>query len=262
MPELPEVETVVRTLGPRIEGRRILSAEFRSDLILRHCSACLSDVLPGRTVARVQRRGKHIVCTLDAGLLIVHLGMTGKLLVDAEVSRHTRAIFTLEGATLLYDDIRMFGSIEWCEALPARFARLGPEPFDVSEEEFFRGLRGRRASIKALLLNQTLVRGLGNIYVDEALFRAGVRPEAPAYKLSRARSNRVYTGMLEVLSEAIAHRGSSISDYVDAEGRQGGFQDRHNVYSRGGEPCRVCGTPIRRLVLAQRGTHYCPKCQR
>lgn len=262
MPELPEVETVVRSLAPHVTGRRILSAEFLSDRILRHCPEPLADVLPGRLIRKIERRGKHIVCTLNEGMLIVHLGMTGKLLLDAEQGPHTRAIFTLEGMTLLYDDIRMFGSIEYCVSLPGRLARLGPEPFDISPADFHGGMKGRRTSIKALLMNQTLVRGLGNIYVDEALFRSAIRPQTIAARVSKERAFRLHGTINEVLREAIQHRGSSISDYVDAGGRRGGFQDRHNVYGREGKPCLVCGTPIRRIVLAQRGTHYCPRCQR
>ena len=262
MPELPEVETVVRTIAPHVEGRRILAAEFFSDLVLRHAKHPLHELLPGRAIQQVRRRGKHIVFTLDQGLLIVHLGMTGKLLLHAEPGPHTRAIFTLDDSVLLYNDSRMFGSIEWCEDLPPRMERLGPEPFDIDATSFVAGLKNRKTSIKALLMNQTLVRGLGNIYVDEALFRAGIRPATVAAKIGKKRALALHAAMLEVLNEAIHHKGSSISDYVDGKGARGSFQDRHNVYGREGKPCRNCGSTIRKTVLAQRGTHYCPRCQR
>jgi formamidopyrimidine-DNA glycosylase len=262
MPELPEVETVVRTLAPKVCGRVIHQAEFYSALILRHCREPIAQRLEGRTIEGVQRRGKHIVMKLDAGLLVVHLGMTGKLLVDTDRTPHTRAVFELDQGTLLYDDIRMFGSIEYVDALPARMARLGEEPLEISEGEFYRAIHKRRTSIKALLLNQTVVRGLGNIYVDEALFRAGIRPKTNASRLTKARAGRLLDEIRQVLVEAINMRGSSISDYVDAEGNAGGFQSLHRVYGREGKPCVLCDEPIRKIVLAQRGTHFCPRCQR
>jgi len=146
--------------------------------------------------------------------------------------------------------------------VPERLARLGPDAFEISAEEFAARLKDRRGSIKPLLLNQRFLRGLGNIYCDEALFRAGIHPLAVAARLSRARVGRLHAAIQEVLGEAIASGGSSISDYVDAEGRRGWFQMQHRVYGKEGEPCPSCGAPIRRIVVAQRGTHYCPRCQR
>jgi formamidopyrimidine-DNA glycosylase len=251
MPELPEVETVVRTLAPKVCGRIIRQAEFYSALILRHCREPIHERLEGRTIQSVQRRGKHIVMNLDAGMLVVHLGMT-----------HTRAVLELDQGTLLYDDIRMFGSIEYVDALPDRMARLGQEPLEITDFEFYRAIHERRTSIKALLLNQTVVRGLGNIYVDEALFRAGIRPRTSAFRLTKARAFRLLEAIRQVLVEAIEMRGSSIGDYVDADGNAGGFQSRHRVYGREGQPCVTCGEPITKIVLAQRGTHFCPCCQR
>lgn len=262
MPELPEVETIVRALAPRLEGRRILSAELLAPLVLRHWPDASPDMITGQRIRGVHRYGKHIVIQLEGGVLVIHLGMTGKLLFDAPRTPHTRAIFFLDDAELLYEDIRMFGSIEFHDALPQRMAVLGPEPFDLSASDFYDGLRESRTSVKALLLGQKLMRGLGNIYVDEALFRARILPRRKANRISRERAYLLHEAILEVLTDAIAHRGSSISDYVDAEGNRGGFQLRHQVYGKEGVPCPNCGSPIRRTVVAQRGTHYCVRCQR
>jgi formamidopyrimidine-DNA glycosylase len=259
MPELPEVETIVRELAPRIRGRHIISAEILHPRTVRFSKLDVVSHTAGRRIEDVVRHGKFIVVRLDEGCLTIHLGMTGQLLLDTPRTAYTRAIFLLDGAALLFDDIRTFGSIEY-SLVPERTARLGPEPLAVSATAFFASIRGRKAPIKSLLLNQSVLRGVGNIYTDEALFRAGIRPGCR--KLSRPRADRLLTALREVLEEAILHRGSSVSDYVDTSGREGSFQDRHRVYGRSGLPCFVCGTPIRRIVVGQRGTHYCPKCQR
>jgi formamidopyrimidine-DNA glycosylase len=262
MPELPEVETVVRTLRPAIVGRRILNAEFTQLRVLRGSPTETMRALAGRKIKSIERHGKFIAIHLDKGFLVVHLGMTGKLLVNAEKSKWTHAIFTLDDGVLHYDDQRQFGRIEYGEELPERVAALGPEPLEVSLEEFGRRLKARKSPVKAVLLNQAVVRGVGNIYADEALFRAGVHPKRAAASLGKERVERIYKAMREVLTEAIASRGSSVSNYVDAEGRKGSFQQAHRVYRRTGEPCVNCGAEIRRIVLAQRGTHFCARCQK
>lgn len=262
MPELPEVETVVRTLRPALVGRRILNAEFGKSLVLIGSAAKTSAALAGRRVESIARHGKFISIRLDVGYLVVHLGMTGKLLFSAELTKHTHAIFTLDRGVLLYDDPRQFGRIEYGDELPARVAALGPEPLEVSLDEFTQRVKARRSPIKAVLLNQAVVRGVGNIYADEALFRAGVHPKRLAASLSKDRVARVYAAMREVLAEAIESRGSSVSDYVDADGNRGSFQDAHRVYQRTGEPCVTCGKPICRILVAQRSTHFCAHCQR
>lgn len=262
MPELPEVETVVRTLRPALVGRRILSAEFGKSRVLAGSAANAIEALRGRRVESIERYGKFIAIRLDRGWLVVHLGMTGKLLVSGEITKHTHAVFTLDRGTLIYTDPRQFGRIEYGAELPERVAALGPEPLEVTLEEFTRRVKERRSPIKAVLLNQAVVRGVGNIYADEALFRAGVRPKCTAASLTKDRIARVYSAMREVLADAIAAKGSSVSDYVDAEGNRGSFQTAHRVYRRTGEPCVRCGTPIKRILVAQRGTHYCPTCQR
>jgi formamidopyrimidine-DNA glycosylase len=262
MPELPEVETVVRTLRPAIVGRRILNAEFRQLRVLRGSAQETMEALAGRKIKSIERHGKFIAIKLDKGFLVVHLGMTGKLLVNAEQTKWTHAIFTLDRGMLHYDDQRQFGRIEYGDELPARVAALGPEPLEVSLAEFTRRVRERKSPIKAVLLNQAVVRGVGNIYADEALFRAGVHPKRVAAALGKDRIERVFNAMREVLAEAIESRGSSVSNYVDADGRKGSFQQAHRVYRRTGEACLTCGAAIKRIVLAQRGTHFCAKCQR
>jgi formamidopyrimidine-DNA glycosylase len=188
--------------------------------------------------------------------------MTGKLLMNATPGRHTHAILTLDRGTLLYDDSRQFGRLELSAGLPARVRKLGPEPLEVTLDDFAQRVDGRKTKIKALLLNQRFLRGIGNIYADEALFRAGIHPLAIARRLHRDRVKKLHVAIRKVLGEAIDAGGSSVSDYVDIDGRQGSFQVRHNVYQKDGEPCPRCGTPIRRILVTQRGTHFCPRCQK
>ena len=262
MPELPEVETVVRTLAPKLTGRRIVDATFSSHHVVRQSFPTLRKRLRGQLVKLVERHGKFIVITLDRGVLVVHLGMTGKLLLDSEPGPYARAVFQLDRGLLVYDDVRHFGRIEWSEQLPARAAGLGPDALNISFDDFRALLKARRSAVKPLLLNQRFLRGMGNIYTDEALFEARIHPQAIASSLSKARASRLHAAMLDILATAIRLKGSSISDYVDADGQRGSFQQQHQVYGRAGDACPICGTPIRRIVVGQRGTHYCPKCQR
>jgi formamidopyrimidine-DNA glycosylase len=263
VPELPEVETIVRALDPRLRGRRILSAEFRSRRVLVGDPDQTAARLAGIKVRGVRRHGKFIVMELDGGrAFVVHLGMTGKLLLNGAPGKHTHAILTLDCGALLYDDSRQFGRLELSEGLPERARRLGPEPLEVPLDQFAALLRSRKSRMKTLLLNQAFLRGIGNIYADEALFRAGIHPLAVAARLQPDRVRRLHKAIQKVLREAIAAGGSSVSDYVDVDGRQGSFQVRHNVYQRTGKPCPRCGARIRRVLVAQRGTHFCPRCQR
>jgi formamidopyrimidine-DNA glycosylase len=275
MPELPEVETVARSIAPLV-GRRILAAEFRCPRVLRGADPDeMAAALRDRKITAIHRYGKFLLLSLrGGGYLMIHLGMTGKLLLGGGLSqsgaappnprpgKHTHAILTLDHGLLLYDDQRQFGCFQYCEKFPERVARLGPEPLEIGTEEFAAGLRGRKTSIKALLLNQRFLRGMGNIYADEALFRAGIHPLAIASRIKDVRALKLHQAIREVLREAIDAGGSSISDYVDAEGRKGFFQVSHRVYQRTGEPCVACGTPIRRIVVVQRSSHFCPKCQK
>jgi formamidopyrimidine-DNA glycosylase len=262
VPELPEVETVVRTLAPKLTGRRILDAQFFSHHVVRQKFPGLRRRVRNQLVKSVRRHGKFIVLELDQGVLTIHLGMTGKLLLDSEPGPYARAIFQLDQGLLVYDDIRHFGRIEWSEGLLERAEALGPDALDITLEDFLKRLKKRKTRIKSLLLNQTFLRGMGNIYTDEALHEARINPRAIASSLSKERATRLHRAMVDILTTAIRLKGSSVSDYVDADGQKGSFQLQHQVYGRAGEPCPTCGTAIRRIVVGQRGTHYCPKCQR
>lgn len=285
MPELPEVETVARGVNARVQGDRIVETWFGTHREpFKNPAAEQAKGLVGLVFLAVHRTGKHIVCELGnvpkAGEIsgeiaartptaqwIVHLGMTGRLLVttpEAPVAPHTHARLTLvSGKEVRFVDPRRFGRLEFRE-LGTRegFAGPGLEPLKVGPEEFAALFRGRKLAIKAALLNQKLLAGVGNIYADESLFRAGIRPRRPAGRLTRAELERLRTSLQEVLKMAIRLGGSSVSDYVDAEGVRGFFQLEHRVYQRGGEPCKVCGTLIRRIVIGGRSTHYCPRCQK
>lgn len=262
MPEGPEVETVVRSIRPHIVGRRIRAAHLSSRRVTRADFKDTAAHLRGRTIKSIERRGKHILITLDRGYLHIHLGMTGKLLWNGTTGPYTRALLELDGGTLVYDDPRQFGRVEYSAKVPASVARVGPDPLTLSFDDFHARLTSHRSSIKPLLLNQTFLGGLGNIYTDEALFAARIHPRTQTKRISRKRSAELFAAIQEVLAAAIEHRGSSVSDYVDGDGERGDFQSLHQVYGKADEPCPRCGTAIRRVVVAQRGTHFCPRCQR
>jgi formamidopyrimidine-DNA glycosylase len=274
MPELPEVETIARGVNERLRGDRIVQVWFGSHKEpFKTAPARQAKGLEGRAILGVHRTGKHIVCELgvpggEAGAQwIVHLGMTGRLLVttpDGPVAAHTHARLSLaSGRELRFVDPRRFGRLEFRDLQRNEgFNGPGKEPLTIGAEEFATLFRGRRLAIKAALLNQTLLAGVGNIYADESLFRAGIRPRRMAGRLTRAELERLRLALREVLEHAIRMGGSSVSDYVDADGVRGFFQLEHCVYLRTGLPCRLCETPIRRILLAGRGTHFCPQCQR
>jgi formamidopyrimidine-DNA glycosylase len=283
MPELPEVETIARGVHERVRGDRIVQVWFGSHREpFKTPAARQASELEGRPILAVRRAGKHIVCELGSTALggpsdrsavepeaewIVHLGMTGRLLVtapDGPVAPHTHARLNLaSGRELRFVDPRRFGRLEFRNLRRgAGFASPGAEPLTIETTEFAGLFRGRKLAIKAALLNQTLLAGVGNIYADESLFRAGLRPRRQAGRLSRAELERLRLALRDVLQHAIRLGGSSVSDYVDADGVRGFFQLEHYVYLRTGQPCRRCETPIRRIILAGRGTHYCPQCQR
>jgi formamidopyrimidine-DNA glycosylase len=255
MPELPEVETVVRTVAPRLTGRRLLEVRC----FTRKPWARSLRKAAGQNIHGVRRYGKYILLDLDKGLLAIHLGMTGRLLASGAQGPYTRAALLLDRGTIWFDDVRQFGSVRWLAREPEG---LGPDALEISAEEFVSRLGDRKSKLKALLLDQSFLRGIGNIYADESLFRARLHPLATAARLSEQRARRLHSAIGEVLSEAVAKGGSSVSDYVDADGREGSFQLLHRIYQRTGEPCLTCGAPIRRILVAQRSTHYCPRCQR
>jgi formamidopyrimidine-DNA glycosylase len=269
VPELPEVETIASGLNKRVAGDRIDSVWIGSKPEpLKSPAREISTTLEGAQVQRVRRVGKHIVIELESpkrghGQWIVHLGMTGKMLVvspEAEMPVHTHLVARLaSGRELRFVDPRRFGRLE---VRHGGFTGPGSEPLEISPQEFAALFHRSKAPIKAALLNQKLLHGVGNIYADEALSRAGIRPRRRAHTLSRAELRRLHAGLQKVLKAAIAAGGSSISDYVDAEGEEGFFQIQHRVYGREGKPCLKCKTPIKKIVVAGRGTHYCPKCQK
>jgi formamidopyrimidine-DNA glycosylase len=258
MPELPEVETIVRALAVRLQGATVGSATYWPSRVFRGVTP---PALDGAFVKEVRRHGKYVLIELNRGYLAIHLGMTGKLLFDVPDSKYTRAKWLFDGVLLSLEDIRQFGRVIWGEEIPEGLRLLGPDPLEISLQEFVNRAWSHRTGIKPLLLTQTFVRGLGNIYVDELLFRARVNPARSSAGLSQKQLTHMWEEMRRLLEEAIGHGGSSISDYVDTSGRKGSFQREHRVYGRGGEPCLVCGSPIQKIFLAQRGTHFCPVCQ-
>ena len=262
MPELPEVETVVRSVAAHVVGRRILAAAFTSRFVTPGDRVKLAQRLVGQTIQSILRRGKFIIMPLDQGTLTVHLGMTGRLLISGQPGEHVHGIFTLDDGQLFYQDPRQFGRIEWSLGEPPRVAKLGPEPLEITLGEFQARLKRHKTRIKALLLNQTFLAGVGNIYADESLHASGIHPLALAARLKPERAARLLTAIQGILAHAIHMGGSSISDYVDANGERGWFQVEHRVYGREGEACKTCATPVRKTLVAQRGTHFCPVCQK
>jgi formamidopyrimidine-DNA glycosylase len=291
MPELPEVETIARGLNSRVAGDVIESVWLGSKPEpLKSPAREMVAALESKRIAGVRRVGKHIVFDLENGgragtakktkvrskpalartpapasstaQWIVHLGMTGRMLVcppEEEIAKHTHAIAKLaSGRELRFVDPRRFGRL----SVSNGFAAPGSEPLDVELAQFVKLFRGRKTPIKSALLNQNLLSGVGNIYADESLFRARVRPRRRATSLTQDDLGRLYQAIQEVLKEAIALGGSSISDYVDSDGEEGFFQLQHRVYGREGEPCLVCKTSVKRVVIAGRSAHYCPKCQK
>jgi len=243
-----DLENVARDRSPAKEG-----AEKRKSRQARHSQ---------RRAAVAAATGLGARLTPDGGQWIVHLGMTGRMLVrrpDDEVEKHTHAIARLaSGRELRFVDPRRFGRL----SVASGFQASGAEPLEVKLDRFVELFRGRKTPIKSALLNQKLLSGVGNIYADESLFRADIRPRKRAASLTREDLRRLYLAVQEVLKEAIAAGGSSVSDYVDADGDEGFFQLQHRVYGREGDPCLVCKTPIKRIVIAGRSSHYCPHCQK
>jgi formamidopyrimidine-DNA glycosylase len=276
MPELPEVETVVRGLRASLPGRTIVDVRLAKTDFIDDPDA-LAEQLPGGRIESISRVGKFICMELAPGgsaahpearlYLIVHLGMTGRLTTRHSadpVVPHTHVFFELDdGREVRYTDIRRFGRILLIpESRIAVFrGRLGPEPLETTLEEFRARFSVRRARIKALLLDQRVLRGVGNIYADESLFRAHIHPARIASGLTQTQLVTLHRAVREVLLAAIRLRGSSISNYVDSDGRRGEFQRRHRVYRREGKPCVRCGDEIRRVIVAGRSSYFCPYCQ-
>jgi formamidopyrimidine-DNA glycosylase len=273
VPELPEVETVVRDLRPHLVGRRIEAVGVSDKALRRPWSSEWEALLLGRRVVKVSRRGKWIVLEFDCGLFLVfHLGMTGNLTVARTkdpVADHTHVVFGLGrgGRQLRFRDVRRFGSATLFagrDALERFFEEsgLGPEPWDLAPDRWHERLAGTARCLKAVLLDQRVVAGVGNIYADEALFEARLHPARSGGELTKAEVQRLRRAVVTVLERAIDRRGSSIRNYVDGSGRRGRYQEEFRVYGRTGKPCPRCRTPIERVRLSGRSTHFCPSCQR
>jgi formamidopyrimidine-DNA glycosylase len=296
MPELPEVQTIVVGLRRPLVGAIIADVRLRRRDIVRPRHANLPAALRGQIIRAIDRRGKYILIRFASGSrLAIHLGMTGRLTVHGDnvpLAKHTHLVLSLWASgkyggmgvseyggksaakhrpthphtpipphshTLRFTDPRRFGRIRLLP--PGESLPLGPEPFGLRPAQLYRRLARTRRAIKTALLDQKLIAGLGNIYADESLFASGIDPRTPASRLSLNQARRLNRAVKMTLRRAIGHRGSTLRDYVDAQGEAGAFQELHNVYGRAGLPCRACSTPVRRLVLGGRSTHFCPRCQ-
>jgi formamidopyrimidine-DNA glycosylase len=277
MPELPEVETVARGLQLTIPGRRIVSVTLgKTDFI--DDPAALEEHLPGRTIEKIERYGKFMLLRLSPAKsavngggkpasLLVHLGMTGNLAPNAAAvprEKHTHVCLLLDdGRELRYTDARRFGRIAYLAegSLEQELQPFGADPLEVTEEEFAQRITSRCARIKALLLDQSVLRGVGNIYADESLWRAKIHPAKLGAQLSKKQAEALRRLLQQILRKAITLRGSSISDFLDAAGEPGEYQRHHRAYGREGKPCFRCGAVIRRAIVAGRSSYYCPKCQ-
>lgn len=269
MPELPEVETVVRDLRPMIVGRRIVRVKAGQKQLRGGQSNSRARAFHERTIRALDRRGKWIIVELDRGAALIHLGMTGQLTAgppDRPVEPHTHVMFDLhDGGQLRFRDIRRFGSVtpfvEMAELHRYLDARLGPEPFAIKPAEFRQSLLATKRVLKAALLDQTVIAGVGNIYADESLFVARLSPHCRGCDLKPVEIERLRKAIVTVLRFAINRRGSSIRNYVGGSGLNGEYQREFRVYGRTGDPCPRCRSPITHCRLAGRSTHYCRKCQ-
>ncbi|WP_244147917.1 bifunctional DNA-formamidopyrimidine glycosylase/DNA-(apurinic or apyrimidinic site) lyase [Desulfohalobium retbaense] len=270
MPELPEVETIARGLDAALTGQHIASVHLRRDAVACGDAQRIREDVPGRCIKRVWRRAKLLLvdCVPDRHL-VFHLKMSGKLLLGGPLAgqeKHVQAWFGLQsGESFVFQDVRKFGYIRLFDGAELAkwpfFASLGPEPFDLDGPGFARILSGRRARIKSLLLDQTVIAGIGNIYADEALFRAGIHPATPADRLSPGALNRLVYALHAALNKGFASGGSSLRDYVDALGKRGSHQNEFQVYGRCGASCPCCGRCLERTTVAGRTSTFCPRCQ-
>jgi formamidopyrimidine-DNA glycosylase len=274
MPELPEVETVAQGLERRALGRRVASVEVRHTGVIVGSAEEFASTLEGRRLVNVSRKGKALALELAAEdgsrprFLLVRLGMTGQFTVkprEAPLESHTHVLLALDDGReeLRFRDVRRFGRLRSCtrEELEAVLGALGPDAQRVTERQFLAAMRGRHGAIKSWLMNQNLLAGLGNIYADEALFEARIHPLTQPGRVSPEKAHRLYQAVRKVLDRAVQLGGTTFSDYLDAEGRPGAFLKKLRVYQHTGEPCRRCGHTIRRMVIAGRSSHLCPRCQ-
>lgn len=271
MPELPEVETVVRDLRPALAGRRVTDVEHGEKRLRHPWDSSWGGEIIGRKIGAVERRAKWIViCFNPGGALLVHLGMTGQLTVqpvESPLADHVHLRFQMEGGVdLRFRDIRRFGGAEflgdrvsWEERLSE--SGLGPEPWDLEDEIWIQKIENSKRRVKSILLDQKIISGIGNIYADEALHDAGIHPQTPGKSLGKTAAVGLLFSARTVLEEAIEGRGTTLRDYVGGSGLKGSHQSRLAVYGREGEPCTSCGEKIRRMVISGRSAHFCPKCQ-
>ena len=271
MPELPEVETTRRGIAPVLQGRRIAALVVREPRLRWPVPRTLAEEIAGQSVSAVRRRAKYLLIDLEHGSLILHLGMSGSVRVlpsGTPLVDHDHIDILLDsGLALRFNDPRRFGSLLWTRSDPLThplLVRLAPEPLEPAfdADYLYAVSRGRRVAIKQFLMNSHVVVGVGNIYASEALFRARVHPRRAARRLKRAEIARLVRGIKSVLTTAIRVGGTTLRDYVGADGNPGYFRQRLYVYERAGKPCRVCRTPIRQITQGQRSTYYCPRCQR
>lgn len=273
MPELPEVETVRRSLEERILGKAIARVQVMMAKMVRPGAEEFAHGLVCHAIEKLDRRGKYLLIHLTGDkALVVHLRMTGRLIYchpDRPLDKHTHVILTLDdGHHLRYVDIRQFGKLQLIDkedlSSLSGLATLGPEPLgeDFTKEGFKKALRNKRTKIKSLLLDQTFIAGLGNIYVDEALFRAKIHPERVGSTLNPREAVRLYTAVRDVIAEGIENRGTTFRDYVDGTGQAGSYQHQLRAYGRESQPCFYCGRPLERKVVAGRSSTFCPRCQK
>ncbi|MCF8032891.1 MAG: bifunctional DNA-formamidopyrimidine glycosylase/DNA-(apurinic or apyrimidinic site) lyase [Desulfarculaceae bacterium] len=271
MPELPEVESVRRTMSPGLLGRTPKSLRVGLAKLVRPTPKALSAGIRGREIERLERHGKLLMLKMaGSGVWAIHLGMTGQVILAETKPKvkhvHITVGFDDDGPNLYFRDPRQFGFMAWCpdraslEAGP--LANMGPDALGMDQALFLERLSGRGGKLKSLLLDQRVLAGVGNIYADESLHRAGLNPLSRPCDLSQEQLCNLHDHLQETLNEALARGGSSVSNFVDAHGRPGTFQHAHRVYKRGGQPCPACGAPIERIVVAGRSTHFCPHCQK
>lgn len=271
MPELPEVETICRGIAPHIEGKRIISVIVRQPKLRWPISQEISTLLPNLIIRSVKRRAKYLLLNADKGTLIIHLGMSGSLRIvksDTAPQKHEHVDIIFENNTCLrYNDPRRFGCLLWTPK-PINdhklIQNLGPEPlstlFDI--DYFYATSRTRKRPIKSHIMDGSIVVGVGNIYANEALFKAGIHPQRSTNKISKARLECLVKAIKDILNRAIEQGGTTLKDFVNSEGKPGYFQQTLNVYGRVEQPCTLCKTPIKQVVIAQRSTFYCAHCQR
>jgi formamidopyrimidine-DNA glycosylase len=271
MPELPEVETIVRGLKRTVLGKKIKAIKIVPSRVLQNNPGYLKQNLTGLKIMSVKRRGKNIILQLSGGnLILIHLGMTGNLIYlkrPAPLKKHDHLNMEFsDKSQLRYNDPRKFGKFKLVKSTRIEnigdLKSLGPEPLEITENDFIRLVQTRKGRIKSTLLNQKFIAGIGNIYADEVLFEAKIHPEEKPCNISPNRLKKLHQAIQKILKKAIKSGGSSIDNYLDIEGRQGLFQLQHKVYGKKGRPCLRCGTKIKRIVVSQRSSYFCPECQK